>query len=777
MALPFLTPDSNRTTLVQQTAFSHDVQGRYLCNSWSEVAGNGGDPFDIVVIGAGMFGGYIADKLFRDGEDIGLRVLVLDAGGFLVSTHVQNLPRIGLGTPNLVAVTGNDKDPGTQAVVWGYPWHSNQPFPGLAYCFGGRSIYWGGWAPRMTDADLAQWPPEVAADLRANYGAVEKEIGVDPTTDYIGGPLATALEAAFTAAAGAFTVDKAPLAVQAQPGASGLFAFDKYSSAYLLADAIREDIGRRGQGDLNPARRLMLLPRAHVTRLFTSGSSVTGMEVYVDGQRQVIAAPLLAPTSQLVLALSTIESTRLALDSLPAPRIGSNLMAHLRSNVTVRIPRRVFAGLPPVPTGLEAGALIVRGTTANGRRFHFQVTTAATGGSNTEQNMWVAVPDLDHLDVLAANQDSAWVAVTLRCIGELKGDKTAKPGDAGKSWIDLTRPDSNQDGQFGNRRAWVNLDPSQDDLLAWRDMEQKALDLALAVAGAPANVQYWYGGQWNATPPAVPLPPGDGRDAIGSTHHESGTLWMGTPADSVTDVFGKLHHVDNAWVAGPALFPTAGSANPSLTAMTLARRTAGAIVARATPAPSPQPRPLFTGSLAGWQMAGAGGFLPIFGTILETQGGLGLLWYTRQVFRNFALKVDWLSFNPTDNSGVFIRFPALNASDPANDWRLAADRGYEIQIDDRGINPGPPVTSNDPKHRTGAIYALAPSTTLASRPNGQWNTFEIEAARNRIRVTLNGTLVTDYAPDGSRAAAGHIGLQNHTGKVQFRNILVRALPD
>jgi hypothetical protein len=95
----------------------------------------------------------------------------------------------------------------------------------------------------------------------------------------------------------------------------------------------------------------------------------------------------------------------------------------------VRIPRRVFAGLPPLPTGLEAGALIVRGTTANGRRFHFQVTAAATGGSNTEQNMWVAVPDLDHLNVLAANQDPTWVAVTLRCIGGAQGRQDSKARD------------------------------------------------------------------------------------------------------------------------------------------------------------------------------------------------------------------------------------------------------------------------------------------------------------------------------------------------------------
>ena len=53
---------------------------RWVCSTWPEVSNNGGDPFDVVVIGAGMFGGYIADKIYRRGENIGLRVLIVDAG-------------------------------------------------------------------------------------------------------------------------------------------------------------------------------------------------------------------------------------------------------------------------------------------------------------------------------------------------------------------------------------------------------------------------------------------------------------------------------------------------------------------------------------------------------------------------------------------------------------------------------------------------------------------------------------------------------------------------
>src|SRR5437763_874582 len=180
-------------------------------------------------------------------------------------------------------------------------------------------------------------------------------------------------------------------------------------------------------------------------------------------------------------------------------------------------------------------------------------------------------------------------------------------------------------------------------------MEDAELALMRAVAGGPANIQN------NAV--------NVNRNQIGTTHHEAGTLWMGAPGQSVTDSFGKFHHLANAYVAGPALFPVIGSANPSLTATTLARRTADAIVTARTAPPSPAFKPLFTGTLIGCQMAGAGDFLVVLGSILETRGGLGVLWYTREVFRNFVLQLDWLSFNPTgpnnDNSGVFLRFPAL----------------------------------------------------------------------------------------------------------------------
>jgi choline dehydrogenase-like flavoprotein len=173
-----------------------------------------------VVIGGGMHGGYCAQKLYRFGEGIGLRVLVLDAGAFLATTHLQNLPGIGLNAPGAAAVTLNSQDPGPRNVVWGIPWHSDTAFPGLAYCIGGRSLFWGGWAPQMLDPDLAPWPQVVRDEflVGGGYQRTEDEIGVTNPQNYLTTAFGTTLQAAMVAAApaGLSVADQAPLAVQGE---------------------------------------------------------------------------------------------------------------------------------------------------------------------------------------------------------------------------------------------------------------------------------------------------------------------------------------------------------------------------------------------------------------------------------------------------------------------------------------------------------------------------------------------------------------------------------
>ena len=107
-----------------------------------------------------------------------------------------------------------------------------------------------------------------------------------------------------------------------------------------------------------------------------------------------------------------------------------------------------------------------------------------------------------------------------------------------------------------------------------------------------------------------------------------------------------------------------------------------------------------------WLMAGEGEFVAIReekgkeeqGIILQSEGGMGLLWYAKKMCQNFILRVDWKLHHKADNSGVFVRFHY-----PDNDPMIAVNNGYEIQIDDLATPDGYPI------HQTGSVYGLASS--------------------------------------------------------------------
>jgi hypothetical protein len=191
-------------------------------------------------------------------------------------------------------------------------------------------------------------------------------------------------------------------------------------------------------------------------------------------------------------------------------------------------------------------------------------------------------------------------------------------------------------------------------------------------------------------------------------------------------------------------------------------------------------RQLFDGSLDGWEHVGPGKFVLEDG-MLRTDGGMGLLWYTRETFGDCVLRVVYKTTDSASNSGVFVRI----AGKPTEPW-FAVHHGYEVQI----------LDANDDYHRTGAIYSLAKSASLPSRPPGEWNTMEITLDGPRVAVRLNGTVVNEFDPKqsvpertkefeperGPRPERGYIGLQNHDDyvpdketHVYFKEVSVRSL--
>jgi len=154
------------------------------------------------------------------------------------------------------------------------------------------------------------------------------------------------------------------------------------------------------------------------------------------------------------------------------------------------------------------------------------------------------------------------------------------------------------------------------------------------------------------------------------------------------------------------------------------------------------------------------------GTI-ESYGGSGIFWYAAKAYADFDLAVQWRVQDLHDNSGIFLRIPPLE-DDPGP----AIERGYEIQIDERGISPEE-GNANVPDRLRGAIYKLAPATARASHPVGTWNSFRIEACGDEITTIVNGTRVSRLV-GGCRKREGYLGLQAyHEGsRVQFRAMTI-----
>lgn len=812
----------------EKTSFTRDVQGRYLCNDITEVNSwqSGGRPFDILVIGGGTFGSAIAEHLWfrqkRAGG--GLRTLVIDAGLFTIPEHTQNTGIQGFtdpGQPFFLNPAAPQPEP-PRNEVWGIPWRSATPFKGLAYTIGGRSLYWGGWSPRLLPQETASWPPATVADLEPGYfDESTRQIGVDETNDFIFGELHSALRRrlfdqigtvgsatslatlppspllrpgttaaqllvdptfpVFTAGLSAAQLEnmlklEAPLGVQARPPHAGFFPLNKFSTVPLLMKASRTAATESGGNDA--IKEFMVLPDTHVTSLRTAPTAsgtwrITGAETSAGFIE-------LAPGGIAVIALGTIESARLAQltfenTGIPTrPLMGENLMGHLRSNLVIRIPRAAVPNLSALTTELQTSAMflkcLARQNNADLGRFHLQIS--ASGGGNTvgaEDELFRKVPDVEFFDQLKTSTDTH-VSIAIRGIGEMEpADKTSQATLA--THPSRVQLDPGLD-EYQVRRAVVTLAPTARDNTLWGIMDATMQQVATAFAnGQPVDL-------------IQPLT----RDGLGTTHHEAGTLWMGTnPARSVTDENGRFHHTENLYAAGPCLFPSIGSPNPILTGIALARRTGDRII---TPTAFTSTNPfvtLFDGlNLGNWRMStirnqpgrdDPGRFLVRRGA-LEARTGtdLGLFWLNQPTPRRYELRLEWMMTAPDDNSGVFVGFPDPEGRGYDNTAFVGVDFGFEIQIDELARPDGAAV------HRTGGVYSFKGPTDgpVVVRPLGEWNRYQITVDGPNFVVALNDQVVNRFqfagGPQSQRGLAStpgnprFIGLQTHTGRVLFRRI-------
>ncbi|MFG3714260.1 ThuA domain-containing protein [Micromonospora sp. NPDC047730] len=215
-------------------------------------------------------------------------------------------------------------------------------------------------------------------------------------------------------------------------------------------------------------------------------------------------------------------------------------------------------------------------------------------------------------------------------------------------------------------------------------------------------------------------------------------------------------------------------------------------------------QPIFdgsAGSLADWRQAPGGSFTLQPDGSIRSSGGLGMLWYAKQEFADFSLRLqfrDVSTGNTYANSGAFVRFPdprtpleqrpdgscgTVGSARSSQAW-VAIYCGHEIQIYD-----GP---TGEPQ-KTGSIYNFDPIglDQAGVTPKGQWNDYEIRVVGQHYTITRNGVVINEFDNTPGKASSrqgdpptdlrqflsGFVGLQNHGNSdlIEIRNVRVREL--
>ena len=164
---------------------------------------------------------------------------------------------------------------------------------------------------------------------------------------------------------------------------------------------------------------------------------------------------------------------------------------------------------------------------------------------------------------------------------------------------------------------------------------------------------------------------------------------------------------------------------------------------------------LFDGhTLFGWEITGAANWRVEDGSIVVDEGDQCLL-CTSMPWQDYELTLDFKAGEKT-NSGVFLRTP-LDPEDPALEC-------YEVNI----------APDDNPFPTAGVVKRQKADESETPQAFGTWRTMKMRLEGDQLQVSVDDELVCDYT-DPVGLAAGRIGLQHNSGRVEFRNVRLRPL--
>ncbi|GAA5512921.1 putative GMC-type oxidoreductase Rv0492c [Deinococcus carri] len=485
---------------------------------------------DVVVVGSGAGGGVIAGEL----ADAGLRVVVLEAGGQFADAELghselwayQNLYWRGGFTPtadgNVSLIAGQTLGGGTTV-----NWMNCVPTPPEV------RREWAGLGLAGVDG------PGFDADV----AAVMTRISANDTCSEYNGTHQRMLEGAERLGYRARRAYRNADPQKHDPQHAGHIGFgDATGSKQSTLKTYLKDAVAHG------AR---IVERATAERVLTEGGRAVGVAATVRGEggsvRQVtVRAP------QVVVACGALETPALLLRSgLGGPAAGDFLRLHPCGALT-----GVFAEDQRNWWGPAQAAIVDEFAGRTGGYGYLIETTQYTTGLFASAAVWQG-PEA-HKDLMAQHSRSA----TLIHLTRDHGHGQVALDDQGQARVTYAVTDPVDVENYWHGQATVarlleaagaqTILPLSETAQPWKRGE----DLEAALA------------EWRTQPI------GRGGHTVFSAH-QMGTARMGQdPRTSAADTRGELHDTPGVWIGDTSAFPTSSGANPMITCMALARRTA-----------------------------------------------------------------------------------------------------------------------------------------------------------------------------------------------------------
>jgi hypothetical protein len=180
------------------------------------------------------------------------------------------------------------------------------------------------------------------------------------------------------------------------------------------------------------------------------------------------------------------------------------------------------------------------------------------------------------------------------------------------------------------------------------------------------------------------------------------------------------------------------------------------------------------------------GWKVIDGALIRVSGGAGGKGagggddiITLEEFADFELSLEW-KIVAGGNSGVLYRV----VEGAVTSWHVAP----EMQVLDDSKWP-----KRDKRQLAGSLYDLYAPAKAAAKSSGDWNVAKVIANGKHVEHWLNGEKLLEYElnsddwkervaaskfrklADFAKAMKGHICLQDHSDRVEYRNIKIRPL--